>query len=210
MKICIIDDDQLVSLSLQTILAASGQVDILGIGNSGEDAIRLYEEMKPDVLLMDIRMETMTGLDAATIILEKNPAAKILLLTTFADDEYIIKALHIGVKGYILKQNFESILPALIAVHNGQTVFGDEVTTRLPDLMKASPAQDLSQYHITDKELEIIEKVADGYNNKEIAEALFLSEGTIRNYLSQILDKLELRDRTQLAVFYYKNLRFRP
>lgn len=206
MKICIIDDDQLVSLSLQTILTASGQVEVLGIGRNGEDAIRLYEEQQPDILLMDIRMETMTGLDAATIILQKHPEAKILLLTTFADDEYIIKSLHIGVKGYLLKQNFESILPSLTAVQNGQTVFGNEITTRLPDLMNSPSVRDLSRYHITEKELEIIEKVADGLNNKEIAHVLYLSEGTIRNYLSQILNKLELRDRTQLAVFYYKNL----
>lgn len=204
-KLCIVDDDKLVSLSLQTILEASGQVEILGIGTSGEQAIELYEQWKPDILLMDIRMETMSGLDAGTILLQKYPDAKILLLTTFADDEYIIKALHIGVKGYILKQNFESILPALTAVWNGQTVFGDEITGRLPDLMHAAQADDISQYPINDKELEIIQKVADGYNNREIAEALYLSEGTVRNYLSQILDKLELRDRTQLAIFYYRH-----
>lgn len=205
MKLCIIDDDNLVSLSLQTILEASGQVTVLGIGSSGEQALELYERWKPDILLMDIRMQTMSGLDAAAILLQKYPEAKILLLTTFADDEYIIKALHIGVKGYILKQNFESILPALTAVWNGQTVFGDEITNRLPDLMHSSQKHDISQYPITDKELEIIEKVADGLNNKEIAEALYLSEGTIRNYLSQILDKLDLRDRTQLAIFYYRH-----
>ena len=204
-KLCIVDDDKLVSLSLQTILEASGQVEVLGIGTSGEQAIDLYEQWTPDILLMDIRMETMSGLDAATILLQKYPEAKILLLTTFADDEYIIKALHIGVKGYILKQNFESILPALTAVWNGQTVFGDEITNRLPDLMQSSQTDDISQYPITDKELEIIQKVADGLNNKEIAEALYLSEGTIRNYLSQILDKLQLRDRTQLAIFYYRH-----
>lgn len=207
-KLCIVDDDNLVSLSLQTILEASGQVEVLGIGTSGEQAIELYEKWKPDILLMDIRMETMSGLDAGTILLQKYPQAKILLLTTFADDEYIIKALHIGVKGYILKQNFESILPALTAVWNGQTVFGDEITNRLPDLMHSSQTKDISQYPITDKELEIIQKVADGCNNKEIAEALYLSEGTIRNYLSQILDKLELRDRTQLAIFYYRHCQF--
>ncbi|MDE6567480.1 MAG: response regulator transcription factor, partial [Lachnospiraceae bacterium] len=98
-KLCIVDDDKLVSLSLQTILEASGQVEVLGIGTCGEQAMELYEHWKPDILLMDIRMESMSGLDAATILLEKYPDAKILLLTTFADDEYIIKALHIGVKG---------------------------------------------------------------------------------------------------------------
>lgn len=206
MKICIVDDDQLVSLSLKTILEASGQVEIAGIGNSGEEAIRLYDEQKPDVLLMDIRMKKMTGLEAAMNILNRHPQAKILLLTTFSDDEYIVKALHIGVKGYILKQDFESILPALIAVQGGQTVFGNEITSRLPELMKASPSTDPSHYPITEKELQIIRKVADGQNNREIADQLYLSEGTVRNYLSQILEKLGLRDRTQLAIFYFKHL----
>lgn len=207
MKICIVDDDQLVALSLKTILEASGRVEVAGIGNSGEEAVRLYDEHRPDILLMDIRMKEVNGLEAATKILDRHPDAKILLLTTFSDDEYIVKALHIGVKGYILKQDFESILPALTAVEGGQTVFGNEITTRLPELMKASPSADLSRYRITEKELQIIRKVADGQNNREIAEELYLSEGTVRNYLSQILEKLGLRDRTQLAVFYFKHLK---
>lgn len=205
--LCIIDDDKLVSLSLKTILEASGQVEVLGMGTNGIEAIELYETKKPDILLMDIRMEAMSGLEAGSDLLQNYPDAKILLLTTFADDEYIIKALHIGVKGYILKQDFESILPALIAVQNGQTVFGDEIMERLPGFLPSIPTHHLSQYPITEKELELIQKVADGCNNKEIAEALYLSEGTVRNYLSQILEKLELRDRTQLAIFYYRHLR---
>ena len=172
MRVCIIDDDHLVSLSLKTILEADGQVEIVGIGSSGEDAIRFYEEKKPDVLLMDIRMAAMTGLEAASAILNRDPSAKILLLTTFSDDEYIVKALHIGVKGYILKQDFGSILPALAAVQNGQTVFGNEITTRLPELMKTPSRDNLSQYGLTERELALIQKVADGKNNREIAEEL--------------------------------------
>lgn len=207
MKVLIIDDDKLVSLSLKTILEADGRVDVVGIGNSGSDAITLYEENQPEILLMDIRMEGMNGLEAGKIILEKYPEAKILFLTTFSDDEYIVKALHIGAKGYLLKQNFESIVPALLAVDNGQTVFGDEITGKLPTLLNQStPSIDLDKFDITEKEMEIIRQVAEGLNNKEIAEALFLSEGTVRNYLSTILEKLNLRDRTQLAIFYYRQL----
>ena len=205
MKVLIIDDDKLVSLSLKTILEADGRVDVVGIGKSGNDAITLYEEKHPEILLMDIRMEGMSGLEAGKIILEKYPEAKILFLTTFSDDEYIVKALHIGAKGYLLKQNFESIVPALLAVDNGQTVFGDEITGKLPTLLNQStPSIDLDKFDITEKEMEIIKQVAEGLNNKEIAEALFLSEGTVRNYLSTILEKLNLRDRTQLAIFYYR------
>ncbi len=204
MKIVIVDDDKLVALSLKTIIESSGEVEIVGMGSNGTEAIELYRQWKPDVLLMDIRMDGMTGLEAGSEILKEDNLAKILFLTTFSDDEFIVKALHMGAKGYILKQNFDSILPALQAVHNGQTVFGDEITNKLPTLMKTSSSPNFSQYDITEKEMEIIELVADGLNNKEISEALFLSEGTVRNYLSTILEKLNLRDRTQLAVFYYK------
>ena len=207
MKVLIIDDDKLVALSLKTILEADERVEVLGIGNSGAEAIELYEQYTPEILLMDIRMEGMTGLEAGQEILNRHADAKILFLTTFSDDEYIVKALHMGAKGYLLKQNFESIIPALLAVSGGQTVFGDEITEKLPTLLHTEThTLDLSKHGITEKEMDIIHQVAEGLNNKEIAEALFLSEGTVRNYLSTILEKLELRDRTQLAVFYYREL----
>lgn len=204
MNIIIVDDDQFVSLSLKTILEASGEINVLEIGNNGKEAVALYETYRPEVLLMDIRMDEMTGLEAAELILKQHSDAKILFLTTFLDDEYIVKSLMLGAKGYILKQDFESLLPSLKAVAKGQNVFGNEIITRLPDfLAPANRSQyDYSARGITDKELEIIELVAGGLSNREIAGQLYLSEGTVRNYLSAILDKLELRDRTQLAVFY--------
>lgn len=205
MNVLIVDDDKLVSLSLKTILETSNEINVAGIGNDGTEAIELYEIYQPDVLLMDIRMKDMSGLDAGKTILQKHPDAKILFLTTFSDDEYIVKALHIGAKGYILKQNFESITPALMAVYGGQTVFGETITGKLPTLIKSpSTSFDPGQYNLTEKEMELIELVAEGFNNREIAERSYLSEGTVRNYLSTILEKLELRDRTQLAVFYYR------
>ena len=136
---------------------------------------------------------------------KQNPDAKILLLTTFADDEYILKAIQLGAKGYILKQEIESIAPALYAVENGQTVFGGEIMNRIPNIMTSPNHLDPAQFDLTDKEFSIIELVAEGLNNKEIASQLYLSEGTVRNYISTILLKLNLRDRTQLACFYYKN-----
>lgn len=203
--IVIADDDQLVSLSLKTILEASGEIHILAIGANGKEAVTLYQEYHPEVLLMDIRMDTMSGLDAAEIILKEDANAKILFLTTFLDDEYIVRALHLGAKGYILKQNFESLLPAIKAVAEGQSVFGNEIVTRLPDFLSTASHYDYQAGGISGKELEIIELVADGLSNREIAGELCLSEGTVRNYLSTILEKLELRDRTQLAVFYYRH-----
>ena len=206
MKVVVVDDDQLVAISLKTILEADASIDVAATGYSGREAIALYKKYEPDVLLMDIRMEEMNGLEAAEVILKEYPTARILILTTFSDDEYIVKALSIGAKGYILKQDFEGIVPALKAVYGGQSVFGGEIVGKLPVLMQSKEEFHYSQYDINEKEQAIIELVAEGLSNKEIAEKLFLSEGTVRNYISVILEKLALRDRTQLAVFYYKNI----
>ena len=207
MNIVVVDDDKLVALSLKTILESTGHINVMAMGSSGNEAIALYNEHKPDVMLMDIRMDGMTGLEAGEKIIASNPEAKILYLTTFSDDEYIVKALTIGAKGYILKQDFEGIAPALEAVMNGQSVFGEKVISKLPVIMNSKPEFDFSKYDIGEKEQEIIKLVSEGLSNKEIASELFLSEGTVRNYISGILEKLELRDRTQLAVFYYTNIK---
>lgn len=203
MRIAVIDDDRLVALSLKTILESGGGIEVAAIGNSGEEAVSIYREIKPDIMLMDIRMGEVSGLEAGEAILKEDKNAKILYLTTFSDDEYIIKALSIGAKGYILKQDFEGIAPALETVMKGQSVFGDGVASKLPVLMQSKSEFDYAAYGISDKEQEIIKLVAAGLSNKEISAKIFLSEGTIRNYLSLILEKLGLRDRTQLAVFYY-------
>jgi len=207
MNIVIIDDDALIVASLKIILEADTQITVIGTGHNGEEAISLYTSLHPDILLMDIRMAGMTGLEAGVSILTQYPDAKILYLTTFLDDEYIIEALHLGAKGYLLKQDFDSLVPALHAVYKGQNVFGNEIVGKLPELLsgEVSTASPLSKFDLTPKEIAMIEEVANGLNNKEIAEKLFLSEGTVRNYISTILDKLELRDRTQLAIFYYKH-----
>ncbi|MFG6366563.1 response regulator [Schaedlerella sp.] len=205
MKLVIIDDDCLVSGALKTILEASGEVTVAATGTDGTDAVRLYREHLPDILLMDIRMKQMDGLQATVEIRKEFSDANILLLTTFSDDEYIVKALRSGARGYLLKQDYTNLLPALKAVASGQTVFGCEVVSKLPGLFRKKEAFDYAAAQISDRELEIITLIADGRSNKEIAAELFLSEGTVRNYLSDILDKLNLRDRTQLAVFYYQH-----
>ena len=205
MKIIIVDDDCLVAGALKTILEVNEDVQVLETGSDGREACELYDKYQPDVLLMDIRMKEMDGLEASRQILEKYPTANILLLTTFSDDEYIVKALRFGAKGYLLKQDYGSILPALRAVYSGQTVFGTEIISKLPGLLQEKQEFDYGSRGIGDRELEIIRLIAEGYSNKEIASELFLSEGTVRNYLSSILDKLGLRDRTQVAVFYYQH-----
>ncbi|HHW22860.1 MAG TPA: response regulator transcription factor [Clostridiaceae bacterium] len=207
MRVLVVDDDKLVVESLKTILEADGEIEVAGTGFSADEAIRLYDSLKPDVLLMDIRMEGKTGIDAAKTIIEKDNTAKILFLTTFSDDEYIARAFLIGAKGYILKQNFESINSAIKAVFLGQRVFGDEIISRIPVLINSNGyKQERLKHKLTERELEIVVHVANGLSNKEIAEKMFLGEGTVRNYISTILEKLDLRDRTQLAIYYYKNL----
>jgi DNA-binding NarL/FixJ family response regulator len=207
MKIIVIDDDKLVALSLKTILESTGSVTVAAMGENGQQAVELYSSIRPDVILMDIRMDGMTGIEAGEIILKKFPDARILYLTTFSDDEYIVKALNMGAKGYILKQDFDGIAPALEAVMRGQNVFGEKIITKLPELMVPKEKFDFAAHGISDKEREVLELVAKGLSNKEIAGQLYLSEGTVRNYISSLLDKLALRDRTQLAVYYYTEVK---
>lgn len=207
MNIIVIDDDRLVALSLKTILESTGKVTVAAMGESGQQAVELYGSIRPDVVLMDIRMDGMTGIEAGEIILKNFPDARILYLTTFSDDEYIVKALNMGAKGYILKQDFDGIAPALEAVMRGQSVFGEKIITKLPELMVPKEKYDFAAHGISDKEREVLELVAKGHSNKEIAGQLFLSEGTVRNYISSLLDKLCLRDRTQLAVYYYTEVK---
>lgn len=206
MNVVIVDDDKLVCQALKTILEADSEIVVPAIGNHGDDAVRLYKEYKPDIMLMDIRMGQVTGIDAGKMIVADDPSAKILFLTTFADNEYIVDALKLGAKGYLLKQNFESIVPSLKAVYSGQNVYGEEIVAKIPAVSGAKDKENtLEGFDLTEREKDIIRQVAEGLSNKEISEMLFLSEGTVRNYISTILEKLELRDRTQLAIFYYKN-----
>lgn len=198
MKVIIVDDDYLVVQSLKTIVTANG-IEVLAVGHDGIEAVKLYNEHNPDLILMDIRMEKMNGIDATKEILEIDPSAKILLITTFQDDEYISQALSLGCKGYILKQNIQGIIPAINAVYSGNHVFDSKIVSNIQKHSKRNINVDL-----TDREFDILLLVAEGLNNKEIADKLFLSEGTVRNYISNMLEKLSLRDRTQLAIYYYK------
>lgn len=199
MKVIIIDDDFLVVDALKTIVEAHG-IEVAGTGSDGADAIRLAREVQPDVILLDIRMQPTNGLDATRTIMSRDPSARILLITTFQDEEYIAEALSMGCKGYILKSNIGGILPAIQAVHSGQMVFDSKVVAKIQPPLKKRIYPDLS-----DREQDILTLVAQGMNNREIADQLYLSEGTIRNYISAMLEKLDLRDRTQLAIFYYRD-----
>lgn len=207
MRVIIVDDDPMVSMSLKIILENEPDVEVVATGSNGFEAIELVNANTPDVLVMDIRMDGMNGLDAAEKLLETNPSLKILFLTTFLDDEYINKALKVGALGYVLKQDCASIGNAVKAVYEGQAVFGGKIVERLPNLMNRTTGFNWAEYDITPKEQQVVELVADGLSNKEIAAKLFLGEGTVRNMISSVLSKLDLRDRTQLACFYYQRIK---
>lgn len=204
MKIIIIDDDIFVTSSLRTILEMDADIQVVALGNSGKEALSLYDKYLPDLVLMDIQMGQDNGLTTASTILSTYPSAKIIMLTTFQDEEYIIKSLSIGTKGYLLKQDYEHLIPAIKAVYSGQAVYGPDIVDKLPHLLQPGKHFDYQSLGLSVREFELVKLISQGLSNKEIAKQMFLSEGTIRNYLSNILDKLQLRDRTQLAVYYLK------
>lgn len=212
MRIAIVDDDPIVCQSLETILTATGTAEVLWTANDGDSAVRRYFETpasRPDVLLIDIQMPGTSGLDAAREILATGPAARILFLTTFADQSYIAQAMGLGAKGYLIKQDVAAVGPALQAVMAGQVVLGAEVlgkfTERTPDPADSDDSRDTAdsiEGLLGEREREITALVAEGLDNRDIAARLFLSEGTVRNRISAILDKLGLTNRTQLAILW--------
>lgn len=223
MKVAIADDDAIVCSSLSTILTATGAAEVIWTAGDGAEAMAKYESgpaMRPDVLLLDVQMPGTDGLAAAEQILAFDPAARILFLTTFADRDYISRAMALGAKGYLIKQDVASVAPALQAVMAGQVVLGSEVLGKLTATpprhgMAGAVAGDtgdakgynaglaLSDHdmaRLSDRERSIAALVAQGLDNRDIASRMFLSEGTVRNRISDILDKLSLDNRTQLAI----------
>lgn len=203
MKILLVDDDALVLKSLQMILKTEGFNEVYTSKN-GNEAFDIYKGHKIDLVLQDIRLKEENGIDIAIKLLEFDKEAKIILLTTFKDEEYINKAIKIGVKGYILKDNIDSLIQSIQAVMAGNMVLDSEIIKDIK--LSSQTKKTIEEFDITERELDIIKLLAEGMNNKEISQTLYLSEGTIRNYISNLLDKLDLRDRSQLVVFYYKNL----
>ena len=207
MKLVIVDDDPIVRESLGIILDAQADIEVVAFGSDGDDAVRLFEEHAPDVLLSDIRMSGRDGLSAAEELLRRDPEARVVVLTTFSDDEYIVRALKMGARGYLIKQDVASIAPALRAVMAGQNVLEGEVLERAAFMagdIGGSRTDESALASLTEREREVVRAVAEGLDNAEAADALCMSEGTLRNHISSVLAKLGLRNRTQIAVFYYR------
>ena len=214
MKVLIVDDDALVTQSLATILSVEPDVEVVGRGGSGPEAVEKHRELNPDILLLDIRMPGGDGLGAAEQILAEDEDARIVFLTTFSDDEYIVRALRVGARGYLIKQDVARIAPALRSVMAGVSVLEGEVVERSAAMGlggggSASGSGQMPRSavfeRLTEREYEVVEAVSEGLDNAEVADRLFMSEGTVRNHISSILAKLGLRNRTQVAVLYYRS-----
>jgi DNA-binding NarL/FixJ family response regulator len=201
-KILIVDDQQIICRGLQSLLSAKPDFDVLGTAENGQEAIDFMErcEHSIDVVLMDIRMPVLNGIGATQIIGQRFPQAKVLVLTTFDDTEYIAQAIQAGAKGYVLKDTPSEELAATIrAVNNGYTQLGPGLLEKamVPQSIAIPPAVAA----LTPREREVLKLIACGASNREIADELCVTERTVKNYVTKILSALELRDRTQVAIF---------
>lgn len=208
-KVLIVDDQVLVRQGLATLLALEEDLDIVGQAGDGEEAITQCGFLQPDVVLMDMRMPRKTGVEATQEICKRYPAVKVLVLTTYDEDELIVGALKAGACGYLLKDSpSEKLATAIRAVKEGYTQLSLSVTPKVVSLMHGSDKgkkTDLLK-SFSEREVEVIELIAKGLSNKEIAETLYITQGTVKNYVTKILGQLNLRDRTQLAVWVKDNL----
>ena len=201
MKLLVVDDDGLIRDSLKLLLE-SEEGWTARTAPDGDEALRLCREEQPDIILMDIRMPARDGVAATRLIKEVYPNIKIVMLTTFNDEGYITSAIEAGAEGYLLKSTpADGIVERIRAVEKGAMVFdrGVGLSAKKPDSVTFP--------ELTERENEVLALVATGLSNGEIAAKLFLSQGTVRNSVSVILEKLALRDRTQLAVHYWRNAR---
>ena len=203
-KILLVDDQPLFREGLATLLSLQAQVTVVGEAAHGQQAVELALQLRPDVVLMDVRMPVLDGVAATRQLRQACPACRVILLTTFDDDEYVFDGIRAGAKGYLLKDvSGEELATAVRAVAGGSALLGSSVAQRVlaqfAGLAPAKPAAALPE-PLSDRELEILQLIAEGFSNPEIAARLFLAEGTVKNYVSNILQKTETRDRTQAVL----------
>lgn len=206
-RLLLVDDQMIVRQGLRSLLEAKPDLEVVGEAENGKAAIAIVETLQPDVVLMDVRMPVMDGVAATRLICQQFSQTKVLVLTTFDDDEYVSQAMRLGARGYLLKDTHSDDLAAAIrAVHKGYTQMGPGLLEKAiapPPL--ATPPQLTSLPSelagLTAREREVLALIVSGASNREIAEALYISERTVKNHITSILSQLQLRDRTQAAMF---------
>lgn len=201
-RILLAEDQVMVRQGLKMMIETAADIHVTGEASNGKEAVELCETHLFDLIIMDIRMPVMDGLEAARIILTRWPQCKVLMLTTFNDDEYALEALKSGARGYLLKDaDTSELIRSIRSCLEGGLVLEDHVAANiLPKLMKQRTQEKVDE-SLTPRELDIICRIGEGRSNREISDELALSVGTVKNHISLILDKLELRDRTQIAIY---------
>jgi DNA-binding NarL/FixJ family response regulator len=202
-RVLLVDDQNLIRRGLRALLKTDSELEIVGEAENGSEAIDLIPTVRPDVVLMDIRMPIVDGVEATRIICARSDAPKVLVLTTFDDREYVTQAIQAGAAGYLLKDTpFEELTQAIRLVTKGYTQLGPGLASKL--LVPPAPSSTLivadAWQELTPREQEIVAAIATGASNREIAATLFIAEKTVKNRITSILSKLNLRDRTQLAI----------
>jgi DNA-binding NarL/FixJ family response regulator len=206
-RVLLVDDQSIIRQGLKALLELEADLQVVGDAENGQIAIQQVEMRQPDVVLMDIRMPVMDGVAATRVIQQKFPLIKVLVLTTFDDQEYVQEAIQVGALGYLLKDTpSEELAHAIRAVHKGYSQFGPGILQKAIAPLTAPPSlipEDLPPgfAELTKREREVLKLIAAGASNREIAKALFISEGTVKNHVTNILGRLNLRDRTQAAIF---------
>ncbi|PHA01868.1 DNA-binding response regulator [Bacillus pseudomycoides] len=203
-KVIIADDNSFIREGMKIILSTYEEFEVLETVNDGQEALAYCKKHEVDIALLDVRMPNMNGVEATKLICEETKT-KPLILTTFDDDEYILEAVKNGAKGYLLKNNDpERIRDAIKGVYNGQTVMQDVVLDKIKSNLLENKEEEskIDKTLFTERELSIIALIAKGFSNKEISKQLFISEGTIANYITSILGKTGLEHRTQIAIYY--------
>ncbi|WP_298817920.1 response regulator [Chloroflexus sp.] len=205
-RILLVDDQTLVRQGIQTLLDLEPDLTVVGAAANGQQALELIEQTQPDVVLMDVRMPVMDGVAATREISRRWPQIGVIILTTFDDDEYVIDGLKAGARGYMLKDADSSeIVAAVHAVARGEALIQPSITrkvlaefARLADAQRSTPTPLVEP--LTDREMEVLRGIAAGQSNREIADQLCISEGTVKNHVSNLLAKLAVRDRTQAII----------
>lgn len=215
-KLLLVDDDDLVRTGLKMIIESDPEFDVLGEAANGAQGVALAERLKPDVILMDIQMPEMDGIQATRVLTENSPdpddGPRVLVLTTFEQDEYVFQALRAGASGFLLKRTpADDLIEGIKIVAGGESLLSPSITRKLinefahTSSSSANPDAAAKLDTLTEREMEVLQLVSHGNSNLEIADALVVSEGTVKTHVKRVLSKLEVRDRTQAVIFAYNS-----